>query len=241
MTRLQAKLRVPLAKNILRALEAINEEGILQWDENGLSTMLVDGNRFKMLRVVAPADTFIDYSYVGLNPIRVGVIFSRMGQIIKTLTAKDELVFTYENDRFYLQANGIQQNIKLLRLDLMHEVTEWPSLDHTYDATIPGKEANDFLKTSGKNLTFVISSSEDSAGSLQWNTGSGDEAISWIPINQQVTGTIGSSQFTTEEVKSALTAAPKEDLTLRGSADSPIEFQWTFENINMTALVAPRK
>ena len=238
MSRLEAKIRVPLAKNILRAMEAINEEGILHWDSDGLSTMLVDGNRYKMLRILAPSDAFINYSFVGIEPIKVGVIFSRMGQIIKTLTAKDELVFTYENDRFYLQANGIQQNIKLLRLDLMHQVDTWPHIDHTYDATIPGKAANDFIKTSGKNLTFVITAKDDD---IQWNTGAGDESISWVPLEQQVTGSIGSSQFTTEEVKSVLTAAPKEDLVLRGGDNTPIEFQWTVENISMTALVAPRK
>ena len=237
MSRLEAKIRVPLAKNILRAMEAINEEGILHWDSDGLSTMLVDGNRYKMLRILAPSDAFINYSFVGIDPIKVGVIFSRMGQIIKTLTAKDELVFTYENDRFYLQANGIQQNIKLLRLDLMHQVDTWPHIDHTYDATI-GKAANDFIKTSGKNLTFVITAKDDD---IQWNTGSGDESISWVPLEQQVTGSIGESQFTTEEVKSVLTAAPKEDLVLRGGDNTPIEFQWTVENISMTALVAPRK
>ncbi len=238
MSRLQAKIRVPLAKNILRAMEAINEEGILVWDSDGLSTMLVDGNRYKMLRILAPSDAFLSYSFVGIDPIKVGVIFSRMGQIIKTLTAKDELVFTYENDRFYLQANGIEQNIKLLRLDLMHQVDSWPHINHTYDATIPGKAANDFIRTSGKNLTFII---KERAGDIQGNTGSGDEAISWVPIDQTITGAIGESQFTTEEVKSVLTAAPKEDLVLRGGNDTPIEFQWTVENISMTALVAPRK
>ena len=238
MSRLQAKIRVPLAKNILRAMEAINEEGILVWDSDGLSTMLVDGNRYKMLRILAPSDAFLSYSFVGIDPIKVGVIFSRMGQIIKTLTAKDELVFTYENDRFYLQANGIEQNIKLLRLYLMHQVDAWPHINHTYDATIPGKAANDFIRTSGKNLTFII---KEKSGDIQWNTGSGDEAISWVPIDQTITGAIGESQFTTEEVKSVLTAAPKDDLVLRGGDDTPIEFQWTVENISMTALVAPRK
>ena len=238
MSRLEAKIRAPLAKNILRAMEAINEEGILVWDSDGLSTMLVDGNRFKMLRIIAPADAFSNYSFVGIHPIKVGVIFSRMGQIIKTLTAKDELVFTYENDRFYLQANGIEQNIKLLRLDLMHQVDAWPHVDHQYDATIPGKAANDFIRTSGKNLTFIIKSKDKS---IQWNTGTGDEAISWIPVEQTITGSIGESQFTTEQVKSVLTAAPKEDLVLRGGDDAAIEFQWTVENISMTALVAPRK
>lgn len=238
MSKVTAKIRVPLAKNILRALEAINEEGILIWDGSGLSTMLVDGNRFKMLRVVAPADSFIDYSFVGIAPIKVGVIFSRMGQIIKTLTAKDELVFCFEDDRFYLQANGIRQNIKLLRLDLMHQVDNWPTIDHTYDATIPGKEANDFLKTSGKNLSFIIDSDSEE---IRWKTGSGDEEITWRPLDQSVNGSIGASQFTTEEVKAVLTAAPKQDLILRGGDNAAIEFQWTFENINMTALVAPRK
>ena len=47
---LNATLRVPLAKNILRGFEAINEEGILCFDESGLSVMLVDGNHYKMLR-----------------------------------------------------------------------------------------------------------------------------------------------------------------------------------------------
>ena len=87
---LTATLRVPLAKNILRGFEAINEEGILCFSEEGLSVMLVDGNRFKMLRVIVPAESFQNYDWQFSEPQEVGVIFARMGAIIKTLTAKDE-------------------------------------------------------------------------------------------------------------------------------------------------------
>ena len=125
---LNATLRVPLAKNILRGFEAINEEGILCFDEAGLSVMLVDGNRYKMLRVIVPADSFQSYEWNFTEPQEVGVIFARMGAIIKTLTAKDELTLALdqhdENLRFRLLANGISQTVKLLRLDLMNRISE---------------------------------------------------------------------------------------------------------------------
>ena len=57
---LTATLRVPLAKNILRGFEAINEEGILCFSKEGLSVMLVDGNRYKMLRVIVPVSSNVD-------------------------------------------------------------------------------------------------------------------------------------------------------------------------------------
>ena len=76
----------------------------------------------------------------------------------------------------------------------MIQVDAWPHINHTYDATIPGKAANDFIRTSGKNLTFII---KEKSGDIQWNTGSGDEAISWVPIDQTITGAIGESQFKT--------------------------------------------
>ena len=93
---LNATLRVPLAKNILRGFEAINEEGILCFDESGLSVMLVDGNHYKMLRVVIPADAFQSYEWKFTEPQEVGVIFARMGAIIKTLIAKDELTLALD-------------------------------------------------------------------------------------------------------------------------------------------------
>ena len=152
---LTATLRVPLAKNILRGFEAINEEGILCFSEEGLSVMLVDGNRYKMLRVIVPAESFQNYDWQFSEPQEVGVIFARMGAIIKTLTAKDELTLALDkpadNLRFRLLANGISQTVKLLRLDLMNRINSWPQRDWEYHTTHPRQKCKRLLANCRKD------------------------------------------------------------------------------------------
>jgi DNA polymerase III sliding clamp (beta) subunit (PCNA family) len=241
---LNATLRVPLAKNILRGFEAINEEGILCFDESGLSVMLVDGNHYKMLRVVVPAEAFQSYEYSFDKPQEVGVIFARMGAIIKTLVAKDELTLAIDthkdNPRFRLLANGISQTVKLLRLDLMNRVDAWPQRDWDYQTTIPGKNVKDFLRTVEKTVSFTLSAegiNEDS--SIVFQSNSQDEPVIWKhPVD--LSGEVGPTLFTTTEVASSLTAVGKNDIDIRGALQSPVEFDWNIEGCQFTALIANR-
>jgi DNA polymerase III sliding clamp (beta) subunit (PCNA family) len=237
---LTATLRVPLAKNILRGLEAINEEGILCFDEAGLSIMLVDGNRFKMLRVIAPAESFQTYDWQFSEPQEVGV----MGAIIKTLTAKDELTLALdkpnENLRFRLLANGISQTVKLLRLDLMNRINAWPQRDWEYQTTIPGKNVKDFLRTVEKTVSFTLSAEKESDDSnIVFQSNSQDEPVIWKhPV--ELSGQVGPTLFTTTEVASSLTAVGKNDIDIRGAAQAPVEFDWNIEGCQFTALIANR-
>ncbi len=239
---MEATLRVPLAKTILRGLEAIAEEGILTFDKDGMNIILVDGNRYKMLRTLVPADAFQSYRFGFSDTQRIGVIFARMGSIVKTLTAKDELTLALdqpgENLRFRLLANGISQTVKLLRLDLMNDVQNWPQMDFDYQATIPGKNLKDFLKTTSKTVSFTVSSE---ANDLVFRSNSQDEPVVWKHPLVDFTGKIEPTLFTTEEVSSALTAVSRSDLAVRGSNSSPVEFDWTVEDCRFTALVANRK
>ena len=241
---LTATLRVPLAKNILRGLEAINEEGILCFDEAGLSIMLVDGNRYKMLRVIAPAESFQTYDWQFSEPQEVGVIFARMGAIIKTLTAKDELTLALDkptdNLRFRLLANGISQTVKLLRLDLMNRINAWPQRDWEYQTTIPGKNVKDFLRTVEKTISFTLSAEKESEDSnIVFQSNSQDEPVIWKhPV--ELSGQVGPTLFTTTEVASSLTAVGKSDIDIRGAAQAPVEFDWNIEGCQFTALIANR-
>ncbi|MHA1289478.1 MAG: hypothetical protein ACTSPB_18980 [Candidatus Thorarchaeota archaeon] len=233
-----------MAKNILRGFEAINEEGILCFDEAGLSVMLVDGNRYKMLRVIVPADSFQSYEWNFTEPQEVGVIFARMGAIIKTLTAKDELTLALdqhdENLRFRLLANGISQTVKLLRLDLMNRISTWPQQDWDYQTTIPGKNIKDFLRTVEKTVSFTLSAEvapEDAHIVFQSN--SQDEPVIWKhPVD--LSGEVGPTLFTTIEVASSLKAVGKNDISIRGAVKSPVEFDWNIEGCQFTALIANR-
>jgi hypothetical protein len=226
---MEATLRVPLAKTILRGLEAIAEEGILSFDKDGMNIILVDGNRYKMLRTLVPATAFQSYRFGFSDTQRIGVIFARMGSIVKTLTAKDELTLALDqpgdNLRFRLLANGISQTVKLLRLDLMNDIQNWPQMEFDYQATIPGKNLKDFLKTTD----------------LVFRSNSQDEPVVWKHPLVDFTGKIEPTLFTTEEVSSALTAVSRSDLAVRGSNSSPVEFDWTVEDCRFTALVANRK
>lgn len=239
---LEATLRVPLAKTILRGLEAIAEEGILTFDQQGMNVILVDGNRYKMLRTLVPADAFQSYRFGFSEPQRIGVIFARMGSIVKTLTAKDELTLALDQPgdtlRFRLLANGISQTVKLLRLDLMNDIQNWPQMEFDYQTTIPGKNLKDFLKTTAKTVSFTVSSEADQ---LVFRSNSQDEPVVWKHPLVDFTGKIEPTLFTTEEVSSALSAVTRSDLAVRGSNGSPVEFDWVVEDCRFTALVANRK
>ena len=242
---LAATIRVPLAKTILRGLEAVNEEGILNFGPDGMNIILVDGNHFKMLRINIPKDAFITYDWTFEDETkRVGVIFARMGAIVKTLIAKDELTFAIDehkdNIRFRLLANGISQTVKLLRLELMNDPNQWPQRDWDYQITIPGKGVKDFLRTVEKTPSFTLSTElGDNDADIIFLSNSQDEPVVWKhPVS--ISGTVKPTLFTTAEVATALTSIAKGDVTVRGSHKSPLEFDWNIEGCQFTALIANR-
>ena len=95
---LEATMAVGPLKTILKGLQAIGEESILEFGPEGLIIRLVDTNRIKVLQVSAEADAF--NSYKCDDNYRLGVMLSRLKDITKSLTTKDTITMTYNDSKF---------------------------------------------------------------------------------------------------------------------------------------------
>ena len=236
---LEAQIRIPTMKNILKGLEAIGEEVILNFDSDGLTATIVDSSITKMFYLKVESDAFEEYSCTA--DYSYGVVIARMKDITKALTTKDELKIEGDADNLALLANGIRRNIKLLNRTLMSKPPSMPHFNYTYDAEIPALEARNFIKTLGDVLSFNIVIAE-AAQTMTWKSESPEEAVEWIPTEV----TLNSSQdsvtsYATEHIKLAICATNRETLELRSGDDLPIEFTWApHEGVRLTSLVAPR-
>ena len=234
---LEATIAVGPLKTILKGLQAIGEESILEFGPEGLIIRLVDTNRIKVLQVSAEADAF--NSYQCDDNYRLGVMLSRLKDITKSLTTKDTITMTYNDSKFTLAAKDMERTIKLLRLELLYELKAMPTYEYTFNTEIESsKEIRDYLKTLDKIPVFQISLDDDS---MTWQTLEKEEQITWKPELDLQTEEEFSLLFTTQHMTDIVAATSKETIKVRGGDEIPLEFQWTpHEGIQMTGLIAPR-
>ena len=175
---LNAKIPVTTMKNVISILEKVSEEAIFTFNSQGLRVKTVCANRFKLVDLWVKENAFKNYECD--EEIKLGIVVDRIKDITKTLTAKDELTITYENDKFSLVSNGIRRVVKLLRLEYMNEVKTLPDFDYTFSLETSSKEVRDFLKTLGKTVAFDSIIRQD-AGSMKivWRSKNDEEPVEW--------------------------------------------------------------
>ncbi len=246
---MEAKIRVPNFKNVLKVLKGIGEEAILVFDEDGLSVRMVDGEKTKMVRVRISEDGFT--TYVCDRHYEMAVVLVRLDDIVKALTTKDELRFRIvDHDdgtmRFSLLANGMERGIKLLNLRLMegHRAPPWPTFDYVFSAIVPSDEVRSFLKAASISNDFRVEVEPDSSGNgMCWSIADEREPLSWKPTDCKVSSNSHAiSLYSVENISKAVAATVgKQELSIRGGTDIPIEFSWSpHEGISMATLVAHR-
>jgi len=250
--KLSARIGVPTIKNLISILEKVSEEAIFKFGPDGLRIRTICANHFKMVDVWVKETNFIDYECE--ESLDLGIVIDRIKDITKTLTAKDELLIVYENDKFALVANGIHRVIKLLRLEYMKDVGELPDFDFTYSLKTSSKEVRDYLKTLGKTVAFdsIIRHDSDSL-EIIWRSKNDDEPIEWIPdlksideddqpIRVSTFGEVSSTAYTTEEVLASVAATLRsQQILVQGGQDIPLRFDWQpYEGVRVISLVANR-
>lgn len=237
---LEATIKVPLMKNLLKGLQAISEDCILDFRETGLTVHIVDSLRAKMLRLRVNPEGFETYECDEQH--RLAVQLSKIKDITKSLTAKDQLKLCYDDGKFSLVANDMERVIRLKRLELVFDLPSMPSFDYEYNTQIESaKEVKDYLKTLDKIPVFRVNIENEE---MIWRTLDRDEEISWSPnLELECDEEFDANQlFTTNQVLDLLAATNKETLLVRGGENScPLEFSWNpTEGVNFTGLVAPR-
>ena len=237
---LEATIKVPLMKNILKGLQSVSEDCILDFNTNGLTVHTVDSIRAKMLRLRVSPEGFETYDCDERH--RLAVQLSKVKDITKSLTASDQLKLEFSEGQFSLVANDMKRVVRLKRLELVFDLPQMPSFDYEFNTTIESsKEVRDYLKTLDKIPVFQVQVEEEK---MIWRTLDRDEQITWTPnLELECEEEFENLQlFTTNQVLDLISATNKESLLLRGGdASCPMEFSWTpTTGVEYTGLVAPR-
>ena len=247
---MQARIKVPAFKNVLKIMKSMREEAIMVFDADGLVVRMVDEDRSRMVQVrITGDDGFSEYECD--RRYELAVVLVRMNDIAKALTAKDDLrLRIIDNDdgsfRFSLLSNGMERGIKLLNMRLMEgqRAPPWPSFDYAFNATVPAAEVRAFVKAAAVANDFTISVEPDASGNgVTWSINDEREPLVWRPTDCTVDSDgHAASLYNVDKVSSIIASTVgKQDLRIRGGNDTPVEFSWApHEGISMTALIAHR-
>ena len=248
---LSATIDVQPIKTLLSTLEKLSEEAIYVWSPEGLRIRVICAQKFKMADIWLKAEAFSEYNCTDTH--KLGVVNARLKDIVKTLTAKDSVSFSYDgpagSEKFMLEANGLRRVVKLLRLEYMNEVSSIPEFSYSYSLTTSSKDLRDYLKALGKTVAFdSILRRTDGSSELLWRSKNDDEPIEWQPDlsdeERDLTASdISSTTYTTEEVLSAIGATlRKQPITIQGGQNVPLRAEWTpYDGFRVIALVANRE
>jgi len=247
---MEARIKVPAFKNVLKIMKSMREEAIMVFDTDGLLIRMVDEERARMVQIrIDSDDGFSDYTCD--RRYEMAVVLVRMDDIAKALTAKDDLrLRVIDQDdgtfRFALLSNGMERGIKLLNMRLMEgqRAPPWPSFDYAFNATVPAAEVRAFVKAAAVASDFRITVEPDATGNgVTWSIPDDREPLVWRPTDCTVDSDGHAvSLYNVDKVSSIIgSTVGKQELRIRGGNDTPVEFSWTpHEGISMTALVAHR-
>lgn len=226
---LQFTLSAKHAKNLVKALENINEDAVFRFDRDGLSVSVSDTFRNRLLEIHLPAEFFTIYRCE--SSLDLGVIISRLREVTKTLKAKDEVSGSFDQEVpnfLILTANGIRRRVRLVNTDLLKSPPPMIYDDFIYTAELDSSAISDFMKASSNFHTLEVSV---------------------IPASFTITSQEGeeevSMQFTSDDVSlrlelsDSLTTHGIVDLTkglntitdtviVRGGPTIPISFGWSW-------------
>ena len=226
---LQFTLSGKHAKNLVKALENINEDAVFKFDRDGLSVSVSDTFRNRLLEIHLPAEFFSVYSCD--DSIDLGIIISRLREVTKTLKAKDEVTgsFNAEEPNFLvLIANGIRRRVRLVNTDLLKSPPPMIYDDFIYTVEVPAASVNDFLKAASTFHTVDVSVVKDS---FTVTSQEGEEEVSMQFQADDVSLSLEMSDSLTTHGITDLTkglSTITDTVTIRGGPTIPIAFGWSW-------------
>ena len=244
-----------LIKDIVKAIENINEECVWTFDSQGLHIRMSDIYKYKMLDIKINSEDFI--SYLCDAPVNLGIVIDRIKDVTKTLKTKDVLILHSEHDDkditsdnfITLKSNGLSRTVKLIDIKMISQVPSLAdaerSLSSGFKTHVNSLPFKNFLKAASKAIAFDVGV-KDGNLTLSSKTDEGlveveysNEDITLSPLSYQ-----GTTQYSVKEIESA-TSTMKGHVNLRGCSIEQgglIEIEWELlPKSTIRALVAPRE
>ena len=228
-------------KDIVKAIENINEECVWTFDSSGLLVRMSDVYKYKMLQIHFTKEDFISYNCD--NPEDFGIIVERIKDVSKTLRTKDTLIMTYEDGEDYISISsaGLTKKIKLIDTKLIGRVPHL-NVDFDYSVAVPSRPILSFLKSCGKAISFNCITTSGGLMMICEND-EGESSVKWSKddVNLNPSSYESDTNYAVSEVMLA-TSTMSNTVKVQGSDDGVISFTWgVAENSTATAMVAHRE
>ena len=251
------EMKASLIKELVKAIENVNEECVWNFDSQGLHIRMSDIYKYKMLDIKIDSSDFISYSCDA--PVELGIVIDRIKDVTKTLRTKDILTLHTEHqpndiasDNYIsLKSNGLSRSVKLIDIGMVGEVPSLTgaelSLSKGFRTAIDSTPLRNFLKAASKAISFNVVCSE---GVLNFTSKTEEglveatfnsEDIVLLPNDYQ-----GDTQYSVKEVDSA-TSTMKGLTRVRccnideSGEGGLIELEWNVaDKSTIRALIAPR-
>ena len=226
---LQFTLSAKHAKNLVKALENINEDTVFRFDRDGLSVSVSDTFRNRLLEIHLPADFFSAYSCE--SSVDLGIIISRLREVTKTLKAKDEVTGSFDQEVpnfLILSANGIRRRVRLVNTNLLKSPPPMIYDDFIYTVELPSSALSDFMKAASTFHTLEVSVVPDS---FTITSQEGEEEVSMQFNGEDVALNLEMSDSLTTHGIADLAkglSTITDTVTVRGGLTIPISFGWSW-------------
>ena len=233
-------------KDVLKGLETLGDQTIFTFTQSGLTVGMVDNDVSTLVKYELSSSLFEDYKFSSdkFDPIRLGVVVSRIKDITKTLTTKDILGLEYDSSNptvLIISAGPIKRSIKLVALKLLRELPAMPETTYEYNFDIPLKALKDYLRAVAKvqrDFSFIVNESKKTLTLL--TAGDSPVELQLEPENWNCTKS-SRSTYSIEKLSHGLAVGKKTNVTIYGGQDLNILFKWMqVDGFNCSCLLAPK-
>lgn len=234
-----------IMKNVVKAIENINEECVWTFDSSGLHILMSDVYKYKMLEINLSSEDMV--SYACDSPVELGIVIDRIKDVTKTLKTKDNLMIQYNDEDAFitLKSNGLSRSVKLIDTNMVGRVPSLQEAEVTlssgYATAVDSAPLSSFLKAASKAISFdAITDSNGLTVTSSTDEGLVEVVYSLNDIILKPQDYESNTNYSVSEVTAA-TSIMNGLIRVRGSQDGIIEFTWQIGDASsVRAMVAPR-
>lgn len=228
----EARVKQSVLAEVLDVADALVEEAVLHFDDDGLVMQPVDKANVGMAAVSVPASDFETYETDG---VQLGIVIDKVSDVLG-MAGADELVEFYldeETRKLEINADGLEYTMGLIDPSNIQGMDEKPDLPFGAIATVATSEVKRAIKAADMVSDHVTVKVEDGEASILASGDSDD--IDYVPTDSKVdAGASGevedaSSMFSLPYLKDMSKAIQSSYVRLGVADDMPLRIEFALD------------
>lgn len=230
-----------ILKDVLSALTAVVDEGVLRFNEKGVTSKSVDPANVAMVSLDLKRDVFSEYNLKGENILKVSVDFDKLLHILKL--CKGDIKIRINTRKVQMSTGYFSYNLPFVSLDALRREPKVPEIEFTAAVTIGLEDfkqgihvadiITDYMEI-GVNGEEFFMGVDDGRGKFKLVIPKED--LTLFNVDRE-----GKSKHSTVYLRCMASGVAGELVTLEIKNGFPLQMQFTVtDGCEVTYLLAPR-